>query len=111
AGVNSSIAIAIPLAIAGLILTIIVRTLATGIVHLMDAAAKKGNIRQIEIWHVIAICMQGLRIVVPTALILILGANTVRALLEVMPERLTDRLASGGGMSVARWLDMMCYVM
>src|SRR5699024_6882454 len=30
AGVNSSIAIAIPLAIAGLILTIIVRTLATG---------------------------------------------------------------------------------
>src|SRR5699024_12073699 len=61
AGVNSSIAIAIPLAIAGLILTIIVRTLATGIVHLMDAAAKKGNIRQIEIWHVIAICMQGLR--------------------------------------------------
>jgi len=111
AGVNSSIAIAIPLAIAGLILTIIVRTLATGIVHFMDAAAKKGNIRQIEIWHVIAICMQGLRIVVPTALILILGANTVRALLEAMPEWLTDGLAIGGGMVVAVGFAMVINMM
>src|SRR5699024_7340240 len=62
-GVNSSIAIAIPLAIAGLILTIFVRTLATGIVHFMDAAAKKGNIWQIEMLHIIAVCMQGIRIV------------------------------------------------
>src|SRR5699024_3418120 len=58
-GVNSSIAIAIPLPIAGLILTIFVRTLATGIVHFMDAAAKKGNIWQIEMWHIVAVCKIG----------------------------------------------------
>lgn len=49
AGVTS--AIAVPLAVAGLLLTIIVRTLATGIVHIMDAAAKEGNFRKIEMWH------------------------------------------------------------
>src|SRR5699024_5061249 len=96
-GVNSSIAIAIPLAIAGLFLTIFVRTLATGIVHFMDAVARKGNRWQIEMWHIIAVCMLGIRIVVPTALILILGAKSVRALLEAMPDWLTDGLAVGGG--------------
>ncbi|MBC8923639.1 PTS sugar transporter subunit IIC, partial [Escherichia coli] len=36
AGIPSAIAIAIPLAVAGLFLTMIVRTLAVPIVHLMD---------------------------------------------------------------------------
>ena len=67
AGVSSAIAIAVPLAVAGLLLTIIVRTIATGLVHLMDAAAKEGNIRKIELWHIVAICLQGLRIAIPAA--------------------------------------------
>ena len=58
AGVSSAIAIAVPLAVAGLLLTIIVRTIATGLVHLMDAAAKEGNIRKVELWHIVAICLQ-----------------------------------------------------
>ena len=48
-GVPSAIAIAVPLAIAGLLLTIIVRTIATVFVHFMDAAAEEGNFRKIEI--------------------------------------------------------------
>jgi mannose PTS system EIIC component len=40
-GVSSAIAIAVPLAVAGLFLTMIVRTLAVPIVHFMDAAAEK----------------------------------------------------------------------
>ncbi|SPX95055.1 PTS system, mannose-specific EIIC component [Lactiplantibacillus plantarum subsp. plantarum] len=43
AGVTSAIAIAVPLAVAGLLLTIIARTLATGIVHIMDRAAEEGS--------------------------------------------------------------------
>ncbi|HLR64356.1 MAG TPA: PTS mannose/fructose/sorbose transporter subunit IIC [Pseudogracilibacillus sp.] len=111
AGVASSIAIAIPLAVAGLLLTIIVRTLATGIIHFMDAAAKKGNIFQIEMWQIIAICMQGLRIAIPAGLILILGANSVRSMLETMPEWLTDGLAIGGGMVVAVGYAMVINMM
>ncbi|GGP10244.1 PTS mannose/fructose/sorbose transporter subunit IIC [Oceanobacillus neutriphilus] len=110
-GVSSAIAIAIPLAVAGLLLTIIVRTLATGIVHLMDAAAKEGNIRKIEMWHVIAICMQGLRIAIPAALIIAIGATPVREMLQAMPDWLTDGLAVGGGMVVAVGYAMVINMM
>lgn len=41
AGVSSAIAIAVPLAVAGLLLTIIVRTIATGLAHLMDLCGKR----------------------------------------------------------------------
>lgn len=111
AGVSSSIAIAVPLAVAGLLLTIIVRTLATGIVHFMDAAAKRGDIRKIEIWQMVAISMQGLRIAIPAGLILAVGADPVRNLLESMPDWLTDGLAIGGGMVVAVGYAMVINMM
>lgn len=111
AGVSSAIAIAVPLAVAGLLLTIIVRTIATGIVHIMDAAAKEGNFRKIEMWHVIAICMQGLRIAIPAALIVAIGADPVRNMLESMPIWLTDGLAVGGGMVVAVGYAMVINMM
>ncbi|SEO45001.1 PTS system D-glucose-specific IIC component, Man family [Amphibacillus marinus] len=111
AGVSSAIALAVPLAVAGLLLTIIVRTLATAIAHLMDAAAKEGDIRKIEIWHVIAICLQGLRIAIPASLIVAIGAEPVRELLQAMPDWLTDGLAIGGGMVVAVGYAMVINMM
>ena len=100
-GVSSAIAIAIPLAVAGLLLTIICRTIATAFVHFMDAAAKEGNFRKVEMWHIIAVCMQGIRIALPAALILAIGAGPISELLNAMPAWLTDGLAIGGGMVVA----------
>ena len=88
AGVSSAIAIAVPLAVAGLLLTIICRTIATAFVHLMDAAAKEGNFRKVEFWHIVAIC-----------------------LLESMPAWLTDGLAIGGGMVVAVGYAMVINMM
>ena len=100
AGISSAIAIAIPLAVAGLLLTIICRTIATAFVHLMDAAAKEGNIRKVEMWHFIAILMQGVRIALPAALILLIGAGPISALLASMPAWLTDGLAVGYAMVI-----------
>ncbi|MGG5371796.1 PTS mannose/fructose/sorbose transporter subunit IIC [Enterococcus sp. AZ196] len=111
AGVSSAIAIAVPLAVAGLLLTIICRTIATAFVHLMDAAAKDGNIRMVELWHVVAIAMQGVRIAIPAALILAVGEGPVRGLLESMPVWLTDGLAIGGGMVVAVGYAMVINMM
>jgi PTS system mannose-specific IIC component len=111
AGVASAIAIAVPLAVAGLLLTIIVRTLATAIVHFMDAAAQEGNIRKVEFWQIIAICMQGVRIAIPAALILAIGAAPVRDLLVSMPTWLTEGLAIGGGMVVAVGYAMVINMM
>ncbi|MEJ1329780.1 PTS mannose/fructose/sorbose transporter subunit IIC [Latilactobacillus sakei] len=111
AGVTSAIAIAVPLAVAGLLLTIIVRTLATGIVHIMDAAAKEGNFRKIEMWQYIAVIMQGLRIAIPAGLILAIGAGPVKEMLTAMPVWLTDGLAIGGGMVVAVGYAMVINMM
>ena len=111
AGVSSEIALAIPLAVAGLLLTIIARTLATLIVHIMDAAAKEGSFAKLEMWHYIAIIMQGLRIAIPAALILAIGAAPVRGLLSAMPAWLTDGLSIGGGMVVAVGYAMVINMM
>ena len=100
-GVPSAIAIAVPLAVAGLFLTMILRTIAVPIVHLMDAAAEEGNIRKVEMWHIIAVCLQGVRIAVPAAALLFIPAQTVQSFLESMPAWLTDGMAIGGGMVVA----------
>ncbi len=101
AGVPAAIAIAVPLAVAGLFLTMVVRTLAVPIVHAMDKAAEDGDFRKIEILQVAAICMQGVRIAIPAAALLFIPAATVQGFLESMPLWLTDGMAIGGGMVVA----------
>lgn len=110
-GQASAIAIAIPLAVAGLLLTILARTLATGIVHIMDQAAEQGDFRKINIWQWIAISMQGLRIAIPAGFILFVGAYPVRSLLNAMPSWLSDGLAVGGGMVVAVGYAMVINMM
>jgi PTS system mannose-specific IIC component len=111
AGVSAAIAIAVPLAVAGLLLTIICRTLATALVHFMDAAAREGNIGKVEFWQIAAICLQGIRIAIPAALILAIGAGPIHNLLELMPTWLTDGLAIGGGMVVAVGYAMVINMM
>ena len=110
-GVGTAIAIAIPLAVAGLFLTMIVRTLSVAIIHLMDAQAEKGNMRGIDALQILAICMQGLRIAIPSALLLVIPSSAVRAFLESMPAWLTDGMAIGGGMVVAVGYAMVINMM
>ncbi|MCL2559717.1 MAG: PTS mannose/fructose/sorbose transporter subunit IIC [Turicibacter sp.] len=100
-GVDTAIAVAIPLAVAGLMLSMVVRTLSIIVVHAMDAAAEKGNMRAMDVWHWIGIIIQGLRIVIPAAAILLLDAATVQNFLTGMPGWLTNGMAIGGGMVVA----------
>ena len=50
-GIGAAIGIAIPLAIAGLFLTMIVRTISVAIVHIMDKEAEKANWRAIDVWQ------------------------------------------------------------
>ena len=111
AGVASAIAIAVPLAVAGLLLTIICRTIATAFVHFMDAAAKEGNFKAIEMWQIAAICLQGVRIAIPAGLILAIGAGPISKLLAAMPTWLTGGLAVGGGMVVAVGYAMVINMM
>ena len=88
--IDSAIAVAIPLSVAGLFLTMVCRTLAIPIVHFMDAAAEKGNFRGIETWQIIAILMQGVRIAIPAVALCYIPAEAVQAALEAMPAWLAD---------------------
>lgn len=111
AGVSTAIAIAIPLAVAGLFLTIIVRTIAVPLVHMMDAAAESANIRRIEFLQMLGICLQGLRIAIPAAALLFIPADIVKDSLNAMPEWLTTGMAIGGGMVVAVGYAMVINMM
>lgn len=74
-------------------------------------AAKEGNIGKVQFWHIVAICLQGLRIAIPALLIVAIGAGPVRDLLTSMPAWLTDGLAIGGGMVVAVGYAMVINMM
>lgn len=96
--VTAAIAVAVPLSVAGLFLTMICRTLATAIAHAMDGCAEKGDFAGIERWQYIAILMQGLRIAIPAVLLCIIPAEAVTNALNAMPDWLSGGMAVGGGM-------------
>ena len=111
AGVDTAIAVAIPLAVAGLFLTMIVRTLSVICVHQMDAAAAKGSFKGVEAWHITAVCLQGIRIAIPAAALLAIPSSAVAAALNSMPAWLTDGMSIGGGMVVAVGYAMVINMM
>lgn len=111
AGVGTAIAVAVPLAVAGLFLTMIVRTLSVACVHQMDAAAENANFRGVELWHIIAIAMQGLRIAIPAAALCFIPTDVVQKFLQSMPAWLTDGMTIGGGMVVAVGYAMVINMM
>lgn len=110
-GIGVAQTVAIPLAVAGLFLTMIVRTLSVGLVHAADAAAKKGDIKGVERAHFIALLMQGLRIAIPAALLLMVPTQSVQAALNAMPDWLKDGMSIGGGMVVAVGYAMVINMM
>ena len=105
AAINTSIALAIPLSVAGLFLTMIARTIATGIVHAMDAAAEKGDFAAIERWHIVAILMQGARIAVPAAALCFIDPAIVTDALNAMPKWLTGGMVAAVGYAMV--INMM----
>lgn len=111
AGISTAVAVAIPLAVAGLFLTMICRTLAVPMVHFMDAAAERGDLGKVQFWHVVAIVMQGLRIAIPAACLLVIPSEVVSNFLNSMPAWLTDGMSIGGGMVVAVGYAMVINMM
>lgn len=111
AGVGTAIAVAVPLAVAGLFLTMVVRTLSVACVHQMDAAAEHANFKGVELWHIIAICLQGLRIAIPAAALCFIPTSVVQSFLQSMPAWLTEGMTIGGGMVVAVGYAMVINMM
>ena len=109
--IDAAIAMAVPLSVAGLFLTMLCRTIAIPMVHFMDAAAEKGNYRGIELWQILAICLQGIRIAIPAAMLCMVPADAVTAMLKAMPEWLSGGMGVGGGMVAAVGYAMVINMM
>lgn len=110
-GIGVATAVAIPLAVAGLALTMVVRTISVAVVHTADSAAAKGNIAAVERAHMFALLLQGIRIALPIALLLALPTSTVQGMLNAIPDWLADGMTLGGGMVVAVGYAMVINMM
>lgn len=111
-GIGEGIALAIPLAAAGQVLTILVRTLAVGFQHAADRAIKTGNLSSITWLHLSALLMQAMRVAIPAVIVAAtVGTDTVKHMLEAIPEVVTGGLNVAGGMIVVVGYAMVINMM
>ncbi len=110
-GIGEGIAVAIPLAAAGQVLTIFARTISVFFIHKADSYAEQGNIKGIELMHYGAMSLQALRVMIPTLIICLISADAVQAFLGNIPEVITTGLQIGGGIIVVVGYAMVINMM
>lgn len=109
---GEAVAIAVPLAIAGQLLTIFIRTINVYFMHQADKFAEKGSFRGVEWSHWAAFALQGLRVAVPTGIVAtVAGAPSVTRALNSLPDVLTGGLAAAGGFIVVVGYAMVINLM
>ena len=74
-------------------------------------AAEKGDYRKIEIYQILGILLQGVRIAVPAAALCIVPAEAVTSVLNQMPAWLSGGMTVGGGMVAAVGYAMVINMM
>ncbi|RYL91671.1 PTS mannose/fructose/sorbose transporter subunit IIC [Sporolactobacillus sp. THM19-2] len=110
--IGEGIAIAVPLAAAGQVLTIFVRTIAVFFQHQADRFAENANFRGIEWCHIGALLLQGLRVAIPTgAVAAIAGTSIVTEWLDAIPDVVTNGLQVAGGFIVVVGYAMVINMM
>ncbi|EPL9568394.1 PTS mannose/fructose/sorbose transporter subunit IIC [Providencia rettgeri] len=110
--IGAGIALAIPLAAAGQVLTIIVRTITVAFQHAADRAVISGNLASLSIIHVSALVLQAMRVAIPALIVAIsVGTSEVQHLLSSIPEVVTSGLNIAGGMIVVVGYAMVINMM
>ncbi|NMP26913.1 PTS mannose/fructose/sorbose transporter subunit IIC [Rahnella sp. SAP-1] len=110
--IGAGIALAIPLAAAGQVLTIIVRTITVAFQHAADKAAEKGNLSAISWIHVSALILQAMRIAIPAVIVGVsVGTSVVQSMLSSIPVVVTSGLNIAGGMIVVVGYAMVINMM
>lgn len=109
---GTAIAIAIPVAAAGQVLTIFVRTLTIFLQHKADKFAEQANFRGIELCHFTGLALQALRVAIPTFFVaLVAGTESVTEALNAIPEVVTRGLQIAGGFIVVVGYAMVINMM
>lgn len=96
--ISTGIAIAIPLAAAGQVLTYVVRAITVGFQHAADKSIQDGNLDRLDWIHRGALLLQAMRIAIPALLVaLTAGTDTVQTMLNAIPPVVTTGLKIAGG--------------
>ena len=110
--IGQGIAIAVPIAAAGQVLTIFVRTITVFFQHKADKYAEEANFRGIEMCHFAGLALQALRVAIPAVLVgLIAGTSVVEGMLNSIPEVVTRGLQIAGGFIVVVGYAMVINMM
>lgn len=110
--IGAGIAIAMPLAAAGQVLTILVRTATIFFQHKADEYAREGNLTGIDVCHLLALGIQALRISIPAVLVaMFVGTGAVQSMLAAIPPVITGGLQVAGGFIVVVGYGMVINMM
>lgn len=110
--IGAGIALAVPLAAAGQVLTIFARTITVFFQHQADKYAEKGDLNKIDMCHLLALIIQALRISIPALIVAIfIGTEAVQNMLNSIPQWLTGGLGVAGGFIVVVGYAMVINMM
>jgi len=110
--VSAGIAIAIPIAAAGQVLTILARTITVFFQHQADRAVQNGDLKIIDLCHIGALLVQALRVSIPAVIVaMFVGTDIVQNMLASIPDIVTGGLRVGGGVVVVVGYAMVINMM
>ncbi|MGX7196803.1 PTS mannose/fructose/sorbose transporter subunit IIC [Enterococcus olivae] len=110
--IQNGIAVALPVAAAGQVLTVIVRTITVAFQHAADKEAEKANFKRIIFLHFSALFVQALRVAIPSTMVAaFVSAQMVENMLSAIPEVVTGGLAVAGGFIVVVGYAMVLNMM
>lgn len=110
--IATGIAIALPVAAAGQVLTVIARTITVMFQHAADKYAENANFRAIEFCHISALLIQALRVAIPILLIaLFVSPAGIQTLLALIPTFITNGLKVASGFIVVVGYAMVINMM
>ncbi|MWQ06115.1 mannose/fructose/sorbose family PTS transporter subunit IIC [Glaesserella parasuis] len=96
--IPTAIALAIPLAAAGQVLTYVVRAITVGFQHAADKAIETGDLNKLDWIHRSALLLQAMRIAIPALIVaMTAGTDTVQSMLAAIPPVVTTGLKIAGG--------------
>ncbi len=110
--IQAGIAIALPVAAAGQVLTVFARTITVAFQHAADKEAEKANFNKIIFLHFSALFVQALRVAIPATIVAVfVNAEMVQNMLSKIPDVVTGGLAVAGGFIVVVGYAMVLNMM
>lgn len=99
--IKHGIALAIPIAVIGQLLNVWIRKSIVRLVHDADKAAQAGEISRMGRIHLLSLGIQGLRVLIPTILVMMVPPQLIHQWMQQVPTIITNGIAVSIGMVAA----------